>query len=276
MMRGPVVFAAGAHDVSPVSDRPVPRPPIDPAALNADPRDTMWTNLGYWPGAATYAEAAAALALRVGQAAQLHAGDVVVDYACGYGDSLRLWVERFAVARVIGVEPDAELARTVRERIHRWGLTDRITIESERAERTAPDSLAGDVTAVVCVDGAYHFDTRRKWLLRTLQALPSGGRLGIADLVFAARAAGSWRVAGLARLVNVPAANLETTDQLETTVTGAGARIRWSEGAGEAVLDGFCRNVPARNLPIELTRRMIRFARRGRLVDYRIIGCVRE
>lgn len=275
-MDAPVVFAPGARDVSGVSQQPAPRPPIDPASLNVGAQDSMWTNLGFWPGAASYAEAATALAFRVGQAAQLRAGDVVVDYACGYGDSLRLWVERFGVARVIGVEPDAALARVVRARIVDWGLADRISIECERAERISPDSLAADVSAVVCVDGAYHFESRRKWLLRSLQALPSGGRLGIADLVFAARAAGSWRIAGLARLVNVPAANLETTDELETTIAGAGARVRWSEGAGEAVLDGFCRNVSARGLPIELTRRMIRFARRGRLVDYRIIGCVRE
>lgn len=269
--------APGNHDnLWRVSSHALPRPPVDPAILNAGAADAMWTNLGYWPSATSYVEAARALAVHVGQAAQLRAGDVVVDYACGYGDSLRLWIEHFGVARVVGVEPDSDVAEAVRGRVRAWGLADRVTVVAERAEDAQPSALATDVSAVVCVDGAYHFASRRRWLVDVLQGLPSGGRLGLADLVFAARAAGSWRIGGLARLVNIPATNLETTDQIETTIAGAGARVRWSESAGEAVLDGFCREIRAPGLPVALTRRMIRLARRGRLVDYRLIGAVRE
>ena len=77
-------------DLCRVSSPALPRPPVDPAILNAGATDAMWTNLGFWPGASGYVEAARALAMHVGQAAQLRAGDVVADYACGYGDSLRL------------------------------------------------------------------------------------------------------------------------------------------------------------------------------------------
>lgn len=236
----------------------------------------MWTNLGFWSGVTAYPAAARALAVHVGRAAQLRPCDVVVDYACGYGDSLRLWVEAFGVARVIGVEPDPDIARQVQERIAAWGLSSRIRVEAERAERVAPDSLAGDVTAVVCVDAAYHFDSRRRWLTKVLRALPARGRLGLADLVFSARAPGSWRVSGVSRLVNVPAANIETADQIETVIAAAAAEVRWSESAGEAVLDGFCRNVRTPGLPLAVTRRLIRMARRGRLIDYRIIGAERR
>lgn len=235
----------------------------------------MWTNLGFWSGATSYPDAARALAVHVGQAAQLRAGDVVVDYACGYGDSLRLWVETFGVARVIGVEPDPAIARRVRERIASWGLSASISVEAERAERIAPDALSSDVTAVVCVDAAYHFDSRRRWLTTVLRALPAQGRLGLADLVFSARAPGSWRVSGISRLVNIPAGNIETVDQIETVIAGVDAEVRWSEAAGEAVLDGFCRNVRTPGLPLAVTRRLIRMARRGRLIDYRIIGAER-
>lgn len=263
-------------DLCRVSSPALPRPPVDPAILNAGATDAMWTNLGFWPGASGYVEAARALAMHVGQAAQLRAGDVVADYACGYGDSLRLWVEAFDVQRVVGVEPDPAIADAVRARVQAWGLSARITVVAARAEAVSPTALAEDVTAVVCVDAAYHFASRRRWLVDVIEQLPRDGRLGLADLVFAARAAGSWRIAGLARMVNIPAANLETTDHIETVIAGAGARVRWSESAGEAVLDGFCREIRAPGLPVALTRRMIRLARHGRLVDYRLIGAVRE
>jgi len=249
-----------------------PRPPVDPSLLNAPGVDAMWTNLGYWPGAKSYGEAARALALRVGHAAHLRAGDIVVDYACGYGDSLKLWIEEFHVARVIGVEPDPAIVARVHARIAGWGLSDRITMMTARAEDVMPSELIPRPTAVVCVDAACHFDSRRDWLTRVIKALPPHGRLGIADLVFSPKAAASWRINKLAQFGHIPAKNFETAEQMENVMIGAGAQIAWSECAGEGVLDGFTSAAPGRGIPLMVTRQMVKLARRGRLVDYRVIG----
>ena len=249
-----------------------PRPPVDPALLNAPGADTMWTNLGYWPGAKTYADAARALALRVGHAAHLRAGDIVLDYACGYGDSLRLWIEEFGVARVIGVEPDPKTPEKIRARVAGWGLSDRITVMTALAEEFSPSELVPRPTAVVCVDAAYHFGTRREWVNRVIRSLPPHGRLAVADLVFAPRAATSWRIGKIAQLIHIPAANFETAEQMEDTFLTAGAQVIWSECAGEGVLDGFTHARVGSGIPLMVTKAMLRFARKGRLVDYRIIG----
>jgi cyclopropane fatty-acyl-phospholipid synthase-like methyltransferase len=252
-----------------------PRPPLDPTLLNGPGALTQWTNLGHWPGARTYPDAARELARRVGHAAHLRAGDVVVDYACGYGDSLRLWVDEFHVAQVIGVEPDPSVTATIRTRIRDWGLADRIRVVTARAEDLAPTDAAPDVTAVVCVDAAYHFDTRRDWLTRTVQALPPRGRVAISDLETCARGSRLWRTEVLARVIRMPRANLATAEDVERTLTDAGARIVWSETAGEAVLDGFAAHATGSGMPFTVTRGLIKLARRGRLVDYRIIGAER-
>lgn len=232
----------------------------------------MWTNLGYWPGARSYGDAARALACRVGHAAHLRAGDIVLDYACGYGDSLKLWIEEFGVARVIGVEPDAAIVDRVRRRIAEWGLSDRITMMTARAEELMPSEIVPRPTAVVCVDAAYHFDSRRDWITRVIRALPPHGRLGVADLCFSPRASASWRINKLAQFSHIPARNFETAEQMEDAMIGAGAQIAWSECAGEGVLDGFAASSAGRGIPLLVTRTMVKLARKGRLVDYRVIG----
>lgn len=147
-----------------------PRPPVDPAALNGT-GGTMWTNLGFWDSIVSsavsastrsYPSAAAALARRVGAAANLKAGDVLLDYACGFGDSLRLWVDEFSVHRVVGIEPDPSVCRVIDSRIRSWGFADRISVICASAEDTLPRGVADDVSAVVCVDAAYHFRTRNE------------------------------------------------------------------------------------------------------------------
>src|SRR5690606_38919024 len=110
----------GDNEVTGVTTPVHPRPPLDPALLDAPGAPTQWTKLGHWPGARAYADAARELARRVGHAAHLRAGDVVVDYACGYGDFLKLWLEEFRVARVVGIEPDPGVTAAIRARVADW------------------------------------------------------------------------------------------------------------------------------------------------------------
>lgn len=231
----------------------------------------MWTNLGYWPGATDYPSAARELARRVGRAARLRPGDVVLDVACGFGDSLRLWIEEFGVSQVIGVEPDPDVTAEAQQRIEEWGLQDRISLRTERAERLELRELTPRVTAVVCVDAAYHFPMRAEWLLRLAHALPAGGRIGLAELAFSEYARTTARVRTMARLLGIPPSNL-AADDLEAILEGSPASVIWSETAGEAVLDGFSRAHCGRGMAIAATRGMIKIARRSRLVDYRIVS----
>lgn len=172
----------------------MPRPVVDPALLNATDA-TRWTNLGWWEAPTSspahptsYADAARGLAQRVGEAARLRPGDVVVDMACGYGDSLALWVSAFGAARVVGVEPNPVVAAAVRARIAAWGLADRITVVPATAETFDLAEHAADATAVVCVDAAYHFRTRAAWLRAIARAAAPG--LGSGSAIWRARVRG--------------------------------------------------------------------------------------
>lgn len=215
-----------------------PRPVVDPTLLNG-PGDTRWTNLGWWtPETTTYADAARTLADRVGRAAALRPGDVVVDVACGHGDSLAHWVHAFGAARVIGVEPDPTLGDALRRRVAAWGLTDRIRVVTASAESFDLAREAPEATAVVCVDAAYHFRPRLAWLRRLATEAPAGTRLGFTDLARLTPQA-SARLRRAAGWAGIPAENLWPIGEVVRTLEHAGFADVRLEGCGAPVLDGF-------------------------------------
>ncbi len=196
---------------------------VDPALLNATPA-TRWTNLGWWGDSdpnTPYTDAARALASQVGRAAGLRAGDIVVDIACGHGDSLRLWVEAFGVAHVIGVEPDAALGAAIRARVAAWGLGDRITIHTATAESFDLARIAPDATAIVCVDAAYHFRTRAAWLRGLAATVAPGTRIGFTDVALREVPASS-RLRWFAERAGIPAANLWSIAEIPEALQTAG------------------------------------------------------
>lgn len=216
-----------------------PRPVVQPALLNASPA-TRWTNLGWWATETTrYVDAARALAQHVGDAAALRPGDVVVDVACGYGDSLALWIETFGAARVVGVEPDPALGATLRARIAAWGLADRITIVTASAETFDLAREVPDATAIVCVDAAYHFRARDAWLRGLARAAP-GVRLAFTDLARLTPDV-SPRLRRVAGWAGIPVENLWSIGAIIPAMDAAGFDAVRLTGCGTAVLDGFRR-----------------------------------
>lgn len=220
---------------------PTTRPVIEPALLNGAGSLTRWANLGFWRDAPAYPEAAAELARRVGRAIGLAPGDVVLDVACGYADSCAMWVREFGVAKVVGVEPDPAVVVDATARIQGWHLADRVAMRRTSAEWVVMRETCPGVTAVVCVDAAYHFDTRRTWLKALAQDLPKGTRLGLADLLFTTAGERSHRVRAFARRAGIPRENLWTAHDVEPTLGDTGFRVLRMVRCGPEVLGGFAR-----------------------------------
>ena len=232
----------------------------------------MWTNLGDWHDTTDYVQAAASLARRVGMAAALGAESVVVDYACGYGDSLRLWVEHCGVRRVIGVEPDPAVCSVVQARIARWGLGDRIRMVQGRAEDTAPRRVDAEVNAVVCVDAAYHFRSRLRWWQMLVRDLPAGARIACSDVLLADKQRVGLTLLGLAAAMRIPGENLVDATWLCATMNALGLQGIQHESLGHTVLDGFVEWAPRRGFALRVTRSGIRALRQRGLVDYALMA----
>lgn len=211
-------------------------PPID--LLNAPAAGTRWGNLGDWSGASEYPAAARALAVRLGKAACLGPGHHVLDAGTGAGDQLRVWVERFGVARVTAVERDRDLATAARSLAERGGWGSGVEVVVGDAVRAPVDAASFD--RVVSLDAAYFFRNRSDFLARAYHALQPGGRLALADLVLGAGVGGAVARA-LAPAFRVPRANLWTRAGWVASLESLGFRDVEVSDCTDAVLGGFAR-----------------------------------
>jgi cyclopropane fatty-acyl-phospholipid synthase-like methyltransferase len=232
--------------------------------LHAGGPARRWGNLGWWPvdaparalAAWSYAEACAALADRVGRAAGLRPGDRVLSLACGRGEELATWVERFGVAEVVGLEPDPAAAREAHALVQARGHGARVRVLAATLggwpgrARAAPPPPAGLglFDRVVCVDAAYHLGPRQDFLQRATARLRPGGRLAYTDLVRApapptdAERSTPWTVRALQAWAARHGLDLGQVGTVEATaehLRRLGAEDLAVERLDEAVLDGF-------------------------------------
>lgn len=213
--------------------------------LHQGGRAGTWGSLGLWPDSADtpatdYASACRALALAVGQAAQLQPGARVLSLACGAGDELRLWASHFGAAQVVGVEIDpaaATRAQAQADQARAAGLPG-IQVRCRSALSLGGDpALAGPFDAIVCVDAAYHLAPRATWLADAWQRLRPGGRLAYGDLSLQAGASPWLRAA--ARLCGVPAADLLPLAQQRQRLQALGFHAVQADVLDAPVLGGF-------------------------------------
>ena len=214
---------------------------VDRALLHRGGPACGWGNLGDWSEATQYAQACEALATRVGRAATLGAGDAVLEVACGGGDGLALWLERFAVAKVRGVDVHPESVAVARARLEgpAFALRGRVDVGDAVALTTIADA---SVDAIVSVDAAYHFAPRDRFFAEARRVLRPGGRLALTDLALASTPRGGVEnaaVCALARACAVPRENLMTERAYSSQLTAAGFSEPRLERLDQAVLGGF-------------------------------------
>lgn len=193
-------------------------------ALN-HPAPTNWENLGLWSAPdQPYAEAARALAMRVGQAAGLQRGDAVLDIGPGVGpDQQQLWGSEFGIGDYFG-----------------W-------------ERDTPPPPSRTWQHVLAVDSAYFLpDLWQRWQ-DLWPRVAVGGSITWTDFYLAKPAAGlrttlrlrvtsalaliawnHWRTrqTWLGLLAELPQASVHFEDLTEPVLSGFVKHMRWRQQAG--------------------------------------------
>ena len=110
--------------------------------------DSLYLNLGYWKDATTYDAACQALAEVLGSAAQLGAGDEVLDAGFGFGDQDRFWMQRFGPKRILGINVTESQVEHAKARHPIDGVEFTVASGSTKADIETAVNLQSDATGI--------------------------------------------------------------------------------------------------------------------------------
>ncbi len=141
-----------------------------------------FANYGYWPREGmTFEQASEELTDLVSRTAGIGPGDRVLDVGCGYGANALAYTKRYKPASVTGIDVTDVRITTGTQMIASEGLGD--VIKLQLGDATKMEFADSSFDRLVCVESAFHFDTRQAFLKEAGRVLRPGGTLAMTDMI---------------------------------------------------------------------------------------------
>jgi cyclopropane fatty-acyl-phospholipid synthase-like methyltransferase len=192
-----------------------------------------YSNFGYWnEGTSSPREASDNLVDRLLEKAPGKAGRVL-DVGCGAGGTTRRLAERFGTSNVTAINISSyQLERTSK-------AAPGVNTLLMSATNLSFDPASFD--AIVCVEAAFHFDTRAQFFRQAYRVLKPGGHLILSDvLLFASE------VLAVSSAIGIPVANLGSASTYEHQLSLTGFEVATIESARKSTWESFFKYVATR------------------------------
>jgi MPBQ/MSBQ methyltransferase len=192
--------------------------------------DSGFYNFGYWGArAASQREASEALVDQLVDRIP-NKGGQILDVACGPGATTKRLTRSYAPAMITGINISEAQIAAARKRAP--GCTFR------RMDATRLDFADAQFDAVMCVEAAFHFNTRDAFLREALRVLKPAGTLVLSDMLF------RRFLDPVAEISQVPRANLVSDiADYRARFQAVGLEAVEVEDATQSCLGGFRRHL---------------------------------
>lgn len=259
---------------------------------------TYWGNLGYWRQDSKYPDACCALANLLANEVELAGVNSILDVGFGSGDQLLLWIEKYGVENIFGINLSQVQTELAKQRI--LETAERLDLGHLKIDLKTGDELQlpqfwqpdrdGAVSRVLALDCAYHFPERDTFFKTSYQLLQSGGALGLTDVVFNLQSQPRykrWMLNLMLRAAKVPKCNRLNKAQYESSLQQAGFNKVIMKDISEFVFSPFLNWVENYKTEYEtkiskrfgkvswtkyfVTGRFLEWAHRSGLLSYQVI-----
>jgi cyclopropane fatty-acyl-phospholipid synthase-like methyltransferase len=211
----------------------------------------------------TYEERQQQLCLEVFQAAAIAPDSVLVDVGFGSGEQDMLLARTHQFARLTGFNIAERQVTHANERARAAGLDGKLQFRHGAAE-DLPGIARESVDRVMAIECAFYFD-RPRFYARAAEVLRPGGRLVLADIMFADRAAGLTRGRPDLQRVGTLSANRQHWEQHFRTVSIRPIN-RWTRPGAQMTVTKILGTVPFRKMPPAERREWLKMAFWSQLV----------
>ena len=211
----------------------------------------------------TYEERQQQLCLEVFQAAGITPDSELIDVGFGSGEQDLLLARTHQFARLTGFNIAERQVAHATERAQSAGLGTKLQFRHGAAEEL-PGIAPGSVDRVMAIECAFYFD-RPRFYARAAEVLRPGGRLVLADIMFANQAAGLTRGRPDLQRVGTLSANRQQWEKQFRTISIRPIN-RWTRPGAQMTVTKILGTVPFRKMPPAERREWLKMAFWSQLV----------
>jgi microcystin synthetase protein McyJ len=119
-------------------------------------------------------------------------GDSILDVGFGYGDQSIYLAKKLDEIMIHGINNIESQVKIAKRKVKEAELESRVWLEQGNANLI--NKLNEKYDTIFCIESAFHFETREQFLRYSFDKLIEGGKIVLADLIFARNSKGSERL----------------------------------------------------------------------------------
>ena len=216
---------------------------------------THWGNFGYWQLESSYPAACEALATLLADAVDLNAQSHLLDCGFGSGEQLLTWINHYRVASIVGINLSHSQTEYAKHKIsHLKPCNTKVALhQGDAVECLASHdfaSLRDNISHIIALDCAYHFQDRALFFQKAYEALQPGGQIALTDFTFRTppqtftKKARLHITSTLIKSANIPKKNVISAQRYQQMIENAGFKNVKITDITAPVIQGFCQWLP--------------------------------